>query len=223
MADVLDIGDIDSAVSDAFGTEPKPSSKQSKLGVITITGSTAPMRANNPGALMPGGKLAQYKTPEEGLKALDDNLASYGKKGVNTLADVITKWAPPNENDTAAYIQNVARATGLKPDQQIDLSNPYVRHQISAGIVQQENGRQAIYQPAQTEQPSEKTFAALQPEDITSAVDEAFSQPEAPPPPSLKSKIRQSWKTALEQTASAVPGIGPALKYQTWRSVEKHA
>lgn len=218
MADALEIGDIDSAVSDAFGTKAEPSSKPSKLGVITITGSTAPMRANNPGALMPGGKLAQYKTPEEGLKAIDDNLASYGKKGVTTLADVITKWAPPSENDTASYIQNVARATGLKPDQQIDLSNPYVRHQISAGIVQQENGRQAIYQaPAgQAEQPSEKTFASLQPEDITSAVDDAFAKPEetaVTEKPTLKSQVRELWKGALKETVGMLPGVGPALRY----------
>ena len=121
----------------------------------------APIRNNNPGALMPGGKLAQYKTPEEGLAALDKNLASYGKKGVSTLADVISKWAPPNENDTNAYIAHVAKVAGLDPNQKIDLSNPLIRHQISAGIVQHENGTKAIYQPSAQAKSTPSDFASF--------------------------------------------------------------
>jgi hypothetical protein len=100
---------------------------------------------------MPGGKLAQFNSPEEGLQAIDNNLKSYGAKGVNTLSGVINKWAPPTDangkpiNDTNAYIQHVAKVTGLSPDQPIDLNNPLVRQQISAGIVQHENGTQALY------------------------------------------------------------------------------
>ena len=127
----------------------------------------APIRNNNPGALMPGGKLAQYKTPEEGLAAIDKNLAIYGKKGVSTLSDVISKWAPPSENDTNSYIAHVAKVTGLDPNQKIDLSNPLIRHQISAGIVQQENGTKAIYQssgktqiaPAMVAEPAKSDFS----------------------------------------------------------------
>lgn len=161
MADLnFDIADLDKAANDAVGT--KSSSKP------TVS---APIRANNPGALMPGGKLAQFKTPEEGLKAIDDNLTAYGKKGVNTLAGVITRWAPPNENDTQSYISHVAQVTGLNPSQPIDLSNPLVRHQISAGIVQHENGRKAIY--ASDNQPP--SFANVNVDDITKAANEATS------------------------------------------------
>ena len=113
----------------------------------------APMRNNNPGALMPGGKLAQYGSPEEGLAALDGNLKSYGDKGINTLSGVISRWAPPNENNTAAYIADASKATGLDPGAQIDLSNPYIRHQISAAIVRHENGPQAIYGSPTTQDP----------------------------------------------------------------------
>jgi len=137
----------------------------------------APIRNNNPGALMPGGKLAQYKTPEEGLAALDKNLESYGKKGVNTLSDVITKWAPPNENDTNAYIAHVAKVAGLDPNQKIDLSNPLVRHQISAGIVQQENGTKAIYQPSGQMQATQTTQAAPSKSDFASFLEDFGQEP----------------------------------------------
>jgi hypothetical protein len=100
----------------------------------------APLRNNNPGAMMPGGRLAQYPDMQTGLQAMDANLASYGKQGVNTLTGVISKWAPPNENNTQAYIQDVAQRLGIKPTQPIDLSNPAVRQLISTGIMLHENG-----------------------------------------------------------------------------------
>lgn len=105
----------------------------------------APIRNNNPGALMPGGKLAQYSTPQEGLAALDNNLANYGKRGINTLSGVISTWAPPNENDTQGYIADVAQRLGMKPNQQIDLSNPYTRHALSAAIMLHENGPSGVF------------------------------------------------------------------------------
>lgn len=105
----------------------------------------APIRNNNPGALMPGGKLAQYSTPQEGLAALDDNLTSYGKQGVNTVAGVISKWAPPNENNTQAYIADVSQRLGMKPNQPIDLSNPYARHALSTAIMLHENGTAGVF------------------------------------------------------------------------------
>lgn len=107
----------------------------------------APLRNNNPGALMPGGRLAQYPDMQTGLAQLDSNLQSYGKQGVNTLAGVISKWAPPNENNTQAYIQDVSQRLGVKPDQPIDLSNPAVRQAISTGIMLHENGPGAVFSP----------------------------------------------------------------------------
>jgi hypothetical protein len=105
----------------------------------------APLRNNNPGAMMPGGRLAQYPDMQTGLQAMDANLASYGKQGVNTLTGVISKWAPPNENNTQAYIQDVAQRLGIKPTQPIDLSNPAVRQAISTGIMLHENGPGAVF------------------------------------------------------------------------------
>ena len=135
---MFDATQIDDAVSEAFGTKVKSAPAPQPKPQST---TPAPIRTNNPGALMPGGKLAEYPTMEEGLAALDRNLASYGKKGINTLSGVISTWAPPSQNDTNAYIAHVAKVTGLDPNQQIDLSNPLVRHQISAGITDRKSTR----------------------------------------------------------------------------------
>jgi hypothetical protein len=105
----------------------------------------APMRNNNPGALMPGGKMAQYPDMQTGLQALDTNLQGYGKQGVNTIAGVVTKWAPPNENDTGAYIKDVSNRLGIPANQKIDLSNPLVRQSLSTAIALHENGPQGVF------------------------------------------------------------------------------
>jgi hypothetical protein len=114
-------------------------------GAQIMGNGPAPLRNNNPGAMMPGGKLAQYPDFQTGVAAMDQNLARYGKQGINTLAGVISKWAPPNENDTQAYIKDVSQRLGIKPDQQIDLSNPAQRHALGAAIMLHENGPSGVF------------------------------------------------------------------------------
>jgi hypothetical protein len=186
--DLFDPAKIDAAVGEAFGTKPtKPAAPT----------TPAPLRTNNPGALMPKGQMAQYGTMDEGLRALDQNLQAYGKKGINTLEGVINTWSPPTgkgntPEGTRNYIAHVARVTGLKPDQPIDLSDPLVRLQLTAGITQFESGPQAIYgrstaapstpaapRPAST--PGQLSVDDLmKPDAINAAVSEVFSA--APPP-----------------------------------------
>jgi hypothetical protein len=148
------------------------------------TGTPAPIANNNPGAMMPGGKLATYPTMQAGLDALDGNLKSYGQQGINTLAGVISKWAPPNENNTAAYIQDVSTRLGLKPDQPIDLSNPLVRHAISAGISLHENGPGGVFgqpgaqgSPASAAQPPAGPMAAAPPLGLPTAANSSQGAP----------------------------------------------
>jgi len=73
--ELFDPSQIDSAVGDAFGTKVK---SRPAPAPAAAPKTPAPIRTNNPGALMPGGKLAEYGSMEEGLAALDKNLASYG-------------------------------------------------------------------------------------------------------------------------------------------------
>jgi hypothetical protein len=101
---------------------------------------------NNPGNLKPGGKFAQYPDMQTGLAALDNNLQSYGKSGINTVEGVINKWAPPSDNnDTKSYIQDVQTRLGLKPGQKIDLSNPLQRQALSTAIALHENGPSGVF------------------------------------------------------------------------------
>lgn len=101
---------------------------------------------NNVGGMRPNGQSTGFQsfgTVEEGLKAVDDNLKSYGsKRGIDTLAGVISTWSPESDgNDTKTLIENASRVTGLKPDQKIDLSNPAVRAVVAAAIIRQEGSQ----------------------------------------------------------------------------------
>ena len=103
----------------------------------------------NVGNLRPVGQSTGFQQPasyEEGIKAMDDNLKVYGTKHkINTLRGVISRYAPSSENDTEGYINFVAQRTGLKPDQEIDLTNPAVRHVISGPMILMEKGGQNIF------------------------------------------------------------------------------
>ena len=46
----------------------------------------------------------------------------YGKYKLRTIRAIITRWAPPKENDTQYYIRSVAERTGIGADR--DLGDP---------------------------------------------------------------------------------------------------
>jgi hypothetical protein len=115
----------------------------SKSPTITNVGNIRPVGSST--------GFQQFDTPEAGIKAVDDQLRIYGTKHkVKTLREVISRYAPPSENDTESYIKNVSQRTGLKPDEEIDLTNPTIRHIISGPIILQEQGLQRLKGTPQT-------------------------------------------------------------------------
>lgn len=113
------------------------------------------LRNNNPGNIEASnqnpwagqsgsdGRFAKFETPEHGIRALGRNLISYQNKGVDTVSEIINRWAPPSDNnDTAAYISSVCKQLGVKPDQQINAANPDTLKALCAAIINHENGSQ---------------------------------------------------------------------------------
>jgi hypothetical protein len=214
----MELEALDKAVDEAFGRKPEQPGRAPAAAPAARQQMPAPMRANNPGALMPGGKMAQYQSMEEGLQALDRNLAGYGKRGIDTIEGVINTWSPGNApgnspEATRNYIAHVAKVTGLSPTDKIDLSNPLVRHQISAGITQFENGPQVVYgrqpaapttRPAAASAAPEPAMGGMDLSNLDAAVQTAMT---APPPPTTGGKVASKVSEFLRGTGRSAASL----------------
>ena len=73
----------------------------------------------------------RFSDPLAGIRAADRVLNTYGRdRGINTLAALLNRFAPSEENPTDDYIAYVSEESGFAPDQEIDLTDPLVRELI---------------------------------------------------------------------------------------------
>ena len=155
----------------------------------------------NVGNVRPVGQSTGFQQPssyEEGIKLMDENLKAYGTKHkINTLRGAISRWAPPSDkNDTEGYINFVAQRTGLKPDQEIDLSNPAVRHVITGPMMLMEKGNKGIFGTKQTTtQESSDPFSSFL---MGGKVEEIAPSAEKPSTKGLKPKLFGQAEGAVE-------------------------
>ncbi|MEM5294250.1 hypothetical protein VSR82_07890 [Burkholderia sp. JPY481] len=114
---------------------------QSTANVADATGGngaapTVPVgiRNNNFGNIKGAdGQFATYATPQDGINAADQTLATYGAKhGINTIAGIANRWAPKGDgnNDPAAKAAAISAASGVGVNQPINLSDPATRARI---------------------------------------------------------------------------------------------
>ncbi len=108
---------------------------------ITRRGGTRAWRNANPGnlrysdfakrmgAVGKAGGFAVFPNEEVGAAALDSLLRT-DKYNNLTIANAITKYAPPHENDTHGYIRTVEKATGLKASTQMHTLDSLQRNKI---------------------------------------------------------------------------------------------
>ena len=126
---------------------------------------TRGLRNNNPGNIRHGNsqwvgmspeqtdsEYVQFDDPVYGIRAMVKLLRNYQSRyGLNTIAGIIDRWAPPNENITGSYITHVAQVANVDPNAEIDInhymipvvetiikhengSNPYTREQVTRAI-----------------------------------------------------------------------------------------
>ena len=115
------------------------------------------IRNNNPGNIRRGanwqglkkdGKsqdpsFCVFTTPVAGIRALAKVLINYKKiHGLNTVRQIISRYAPPNENQTTAYVQSVAKQLGVYPDTIIDIEERGVLTVFIKAVIRMENGIQ---------------------------------------------------------------------------------
>lgn len=84
------------------------------------------------------GRYGIFDTAANGVRAIGGELNASIRKGQNTVAAIITEWAPPEENPTAAYIRNVANYCNVGDNEVIDVHAR--KPDIAYAIIRQELG-----------------------------------------------------------------------------------
>ncbi|WNJ81692.1 hypothetical protein RJE46_10840 [Cedecea neteri] len=107
------------------------------------------LRNNNPGNLRSApntvgknGGFSRFPSEGDGLSAMARQLMLFGDRGNNTLNGIIHTYAPATENKTQAYIDDVAKRTGYKPRDRLNLHDPATLVPLMAAMVRHENGTQ---------------------------------------------------------------------------------
>ncbi|MDX9920577.1 MAG: structural protein P5 [Paludibacter sp.] len=78
-----------------------------------------------------------------GYRAAFVTLATYLSRGWNTIETIISKWAPPAENDTESYISSVERWSGIPRNKQLNAIDGSDYILIVAAMSFVENGQNA--------------------------------------------------------------------------------
>src|SRR5574343_1578969 len=98
------------------------------------------------------GKFRSFDTPQQGVDALVSDItakvsgnspamtARYGKNYTPTLSNLLSVYAPSNENDTANYIGFVAKNAGLDPNQPLTSADI---NKIVPQMIKMEQGKNA--------------------------------------------------------------------------------
>ena len=85
------------------------------------------------------GTFCVFTDPVYGIRALARILTNYvGADNVRpTVTGLISRWAPPSENDTASYIADVSSRLGVDPNATLDLSSSLP--ELVGAIISHEN------------------------------------------------------------------------------------
>jgi len=124
--------------------------------ILAMTETPRGLRNNNPGNIriskihwigeadaQPDPDFVTFSAPEYGIRAVCKILLSYqADDRCQTIRQLISRWAPPNENDTGAYVDAVSRACGLGPDDPTCVRQASVMTPLVEAIIRQETGEQ---------------------------------------------------------------------------------
>jgi hypothetical protein len=85
------------------------------------------------------GRFCVFADAPHGVRAMAKNLRAYRDRlGCHTVRDYINRWAPPNENNTAAYVSAVSHRLGIGDDDPVDIERRPVMHALVDAIIRVE-------------------------------------------------------------------------------------
>ncbi len=108
------------------------------------------IRNNNPlnlgyvpgqqGAVGSDGRFGRYGSMADGIAASERQLLRYQAQGTDTIAKMITRWAPASENETGSYISQVSKWSGIDPNAKVDMHDPATAQKIIGAMARRESG-----------------------------------------------------------------------------------
>jgi hypothetical protein len=111
------------------------------------------LRNNNPGNLRKSaatwlGKVVNplerdfesFSTMDYGVRAAIRNAFTQWNKGKDSIQSLVSIWAPPSENNTAAYVAAVAKAAGIPATSEFKWGGNDTTAKIMFAIFKHENG-----------------------------------------------------------------------------------
>ncbi|MGW1369971.1 hypothetical protein [Providencia hangzhouensis] len=154
------------------------------------SGSARGVRNNNPGNIRMSkdvwvgqtgndGSFVTFATPAHGIRATGKNLLSYARQGYVTPEQIITRWAPPeDDNDTEGYIKFVSDYLNVPRDTVLDLTDLDTLTRLSMAIMIQENGQGEV--------------SKLSNDDISSGIQSALGLVSLPSSPNAPKRLTGS-------------------------------
>lgn len=123
--------------------EVQPSNvKNNNPGNIRI--STQAWKGKIPNSQNTDKRFEQFTEKLWGVRAMTRIVKGWIDKGkANTIASVISKYAPSSENDTAKYIEFVSKQTGIAPAQTLSADKKTMKPIILA-MAQMETGKGSV-------------------------------------------------------------------------------
>lgn len=94
-------------------------------------------------------RFVVFQAPKWGIRAIARVLITYqdarqardGSK-IDTIKEIIERWAPPNENNTGGYAAHVAQMTGIGINDRLDVYDYATMKALVTAIITHENGQQ---------------------------------------------------------------------------------
>lgn len=81
------------------------------------------------------GTFEQFVAAEWGIRALVKNATYWWRHGKANVGSLIAVWAPPNENNTAGYVDRVCTKLGVGPADPIDMTDYKTAYAIADAII----------------------------------------------------------------------------------------
>jgi hypothetical protein len=150
---------LTSGASTLSGFQPGMQDFNASMCTQELCQNNAGLKNNNPGNVetgndwigeltdCPSSRFECFENSRLGARAMAIVQNSYENRGIDTIRERITTWAPPVndaglvENDTGAYIESVSNFMGIDPDEPFSIKDPILGPQFMRAVTDVEVGK----------------------------------------------------------------------------------